>query len=78
MADRKALMKDNFNYNVRICVVLCTLLTCLHAQNVFFAVFGLAWSIFIESLKVLVFSGVEKKMPEDVSNCLSPLCLVWP
>ena len=43
-----------------------------------FALFGLTWSIFIESLKVLVFSGVEKKMPEVVYNGLSSLCLVCP
>ena len=41
-----------------------------------FAVFGLTWSIFIESLKVLVFSGVEKKMPEVVYNGLSLLRLL--
>ena len=43
-----------------------------------FAVFGLTWSIFIESLKVLVFSGVEKEMPEVVYNGVSRLWLVWP
>ena len=43
-----------------------------------FIVFGLTWSIFIESLKVLVFSGIEKKMPENVYNGLSHLWLVLP
>ena len=43
-----------------------------------FALFGLTWSIFIKSLKVLVFSGVEKKMPENVYSGLSHLWLVWP
>ena len=41
-----------------------------------FTVFGLTWSIFIKSLKVLVFSGVERKMPENVYNGLSHMCLV--
>ena len=54
----------------------------VHAPYVFakrvFAVFALTWSIFIKSLKVLMFSGVEKKMPENVYNSLSPLWLVWP
>ena len=36
---------------------------------------GLTWLIFIESLKVLVFSGIEKKMPEDVYNGVSTLWL---
>ena len=39
----------------------------------FFNVFVLTWSVFIESLKVLLFSGIEKKMPEDVYNGVSPL-----
>ena len=43
-----------------------------------FTVFALTWSIFIKSLKVLVFSGVEKEMPEVVYNGLSRLWLVWP
>ena len=43
-----------------------------------FALFGLTWSIFIESLKVLVFSGVEQKMPENVYNGLSHIWLVRP
>ena len=43
-----------------------------------FTAFALTWSIFIESLKVLVFSGVEKKMPQVVYNGLSRLWLVCP
>ena len=43
-----------------------------------FTVFALTWSIFIESFKVLVFSGIENQMPEDVYNGLSRVWLVWP
>ena len=43
-----------------------------------FTVFALTWSIFIESLKVLVFSGVEQKMPEVVYNGFSLPWLLLP
>ena len=43
-----------------------------------FTVFALTWSVFVESLKIKVFSGLEKKILQPEHICYSLLWLVLP